>query len=148
MRRARRRLTSIGNRIGVWLYRRSDGRLGSFGKDVHVLLITTPGRRTKVPRSTCVRYLSVPEGFLVWGTASGAPRDPDWFRNLRAAGAATVQVGAQLHRVKARELTGDERDTVWRTVVLEQVPAVQRYARRAGRMIPVAVLTPQDARPM
>ena len=57
-------------------------------------MITTPGRRTGVLHSTCVRYLDTPEGFLVWGTASGAPSDPDWFRNLRKAKVADVQVGA------------------------------------------------------
>jgi hypothetical protein len=44
-----RHLARIGNRIGVWLYRRLDGRLSSGRKDVHVLLITVPGRRTGVP---------------------------------------------------------------------------------------------------
>lgn len=52
---------------------------------MQVLLITVPGRRTGVPRSTCVRFLTTPEGPVVWGTGSGSPRDPDWFRNLRAA---------------------------------------------------------------
>ena len=80
-----RRLTRTGNRIAVWLYRRLDGRLSSGRKDVHVLLITTPGRRTGVPRSTCVRFLETADGPVVWGTGSGSPRDPDWFKNLRAA---------------------------------------------------------------
>ena len=92
--RLRRRFTRIGNRIGVWMYRASDGRLGSGGKDVTVLLITTPGRRTGIPRATCVRYLDSAEGFVVWGTGSGSPGDPDWFRNLRKANVAHVQVGA------------------------------------------------------
>jgi deazaflavin-dependent oxidoreductase (nitroreductase family) len=48
-------------------------------------MITTPGRRTGTPRSTCVRYLERPEGLVVWGTGSGSPQDPDWFRNLRVA---------------------------------------------------------------
>ena len=85
------RLVRIGNRIGVWMYRASDGWLSS-GKKAKVLMITTPGRRTGVLHSTCVRYLDTPEGFLVWGTASGAPSDPDWFRNMRKVKVADVQV--------------------------------------------------------
>ena len=134
------RLVRIGNRIGVWMYRVSDGRLASSNKRVTVLMITTPGRRTGVMHSTCVRYLDTEEGFLVWGTASGAPRDPDWFRNLRKAEFADVQVGAKTLRVRRRELLAEERDKTWHDVVLAQAPEVGKYAKRAGRTIPVALL--------
>jgi deazaflavin-dependent oxidoreductase (nitroreductase family) len=141
-----RRWTRIGNRIGVWMYGTFNGRLSSGGKDVHVLLVTTPGRRTGIPRSTCVRYLNCPEGFVVWGTASGSPRDPDWFRNLRQARVAKVQVRARRFQARPRELVGAERDNVWHNIVLAQIPAVARYARRAGRTIPVAILQPVEDR--
>jgi deazaflavin-dependent oxidoreductase (nitroreductase family) len=141
------RLTRIGNRIGVWMYRVLNGRLASGSKDAHVLMITTPGRRTGVPRSTCVRYLNTAEGLVVWGTASGSPRDPDWFRNLRKATVADVQVRAEHLRVRPRELVGAERDAMWNDIVLAQAPEVAKYARRAGRTIPVAVLRPVDGRP-
>jgi hypothetical protein len=62
------RFVRIGNRIGVWMYRASDGRLAS-NKRSKVLMITTPGRRTGVLHSTCVRYLDTPEA-----SSSGAPR--------------------------------------------------------------------------
>jgi deazaflavin-dependent oxidoreductase (nitroreductase family) len=121
------------------MYRVSDGRLMNTNK---VLMITTPGRRTGVLRSTCVRYLETPDGFVVWGTASGAPSDPDWFRNLRKARSADVQIGAETFRASPRELLGDERDAAWNNVVLAQAPEVGKYAQRAGRTIPVAVLQP------
>ena len=135
-----RRLTRIGNRIGVWMYRTLDGRLASGSKDVHVLLLTTPGRRSGLPRSTCVRYLETDGGLLVWGTGSGSPQDPDWFANLRAAPTADVQIGAEHLPVRPRELLGAERDAVWRDTVLAQAPEVAKYERRARRTIPVAVL--------
>lgn len=130
------------NRLGVWMYRTLDGRLSSGRRDVHVLMITAPGRRTGRPRSTCVRYLPWDEGLLVWGTGSGSPTDPDWFLNLRSADVVTVQVLAEEFRARRRELVGDERDRVWRDVVLAEAPEVARYERRAGRTIPVALLTP------
>ena len=68
----KRSLTRAGNRLGVWMYRTLDGRLSSGSKDVHVLLITTPGRRTGIMRSTCVRYLESVGGFVVWGTGRAA----------------------------------------------------------------------------
>ena len=137
-----RRWTRVGNRIGVAMYRTLGGRFSSGKKGVHVLMVTTPGRRTGLPRSTCVRYLDTPDGFLVWGSGSGSPEDPDWFRNLRAVPEAGVQVRDRQLRVRVRELVGAERDAVWTDVVLARAPEVERYARRAGRVIPVAVLTP------
>lgn len=137
----KRELTRVGNRIGVWMYRKLDGRLAST-KNAHVLLLTTPGRRTGLPRSTCVRYLATTDGFLVWGTASGAPHDPDWFRNLRSTATAEVQIDARHLQVLARELTGKERDAAWTDVILAAAPTIARYATKANRTIPVALLTP------
>ena len=59
----KRRLQRVGNQIGVWMYRVSDGRLGSGSKDVKVLIITTRGRNSGVLHSTCVRYLDRPTVF-------------------------------------------------------------------------------------
>ena len=142
----KRRLVRIGNRIGVWMYRASDGRLLST-KNAKVLMITTPGRRTGVLHSTCVRYLDTPEGLLVWGTASGAPSDPDWFRNLRKAKVADVRVGAKtLQRPPpGAACRGPRLRVAGRRV--GSGPEVAKYAKRAGRTIPVAILEPIDGMP-
>lgn len=140
MPRAKRLMTRVGNRIAVWMYRTLDGRLSSGSKKVHVLMITTPGRRTGMARSTCVRYLDVDDGFLVWGTGSGSPRDPDWFRNLREVEVADLQIGSRRLQARPKEVAGEQRDAMWNDVVLVQAPEVAKYARRAGRTIPVAVL--------
>ena len=134
--------TRTGNRIGVWMYRHLNGRLSSGSKKVHVLMITTPGRRTGIPRSTCVRYLETPDGLVVWGTGSGSPRDPDWFENLRQVTVAQVQVRERQFEATVRELLGVERDAMWRDTILAEAPGVIRYAHKAGRTIPVAVLEP------
>ena len=129
--------------MGVWSYRLLKGRWMGGTKDAPVVMLTTPGRRTGEPRSTCVRALRRPDGYLVWGTASGAPRDPDWFQNLRAVGETDLQVLAERRRATARELRGTERDEVWNDVILAALPGVAKYARKAGRTIPVALLSPR-----
>ena len=139
-----RRFLRLGNRIGVWMYRTLDGRLSSGSKHVHVLMITTPGRRSGVPRSTCVRFLERPEGYVVWGTGSGSRQDPDWFKNLRRATTADVQIRDRHLTARARELVGEERDAMWRDTILTEAPEVSRYAEEAGRTIPVAVLEPVE----
>jgi deazaflavin-dependent oxidoreductase (nitroreductase family) len=134
----RRSLTAMGNRLGVWFYHRTSGR--AVGGPAKVLVLTVPGRRTGRAHSTCMAYLDVEAGRLVWGTASGAPRDPDWFRNLRAASSAEIHVGAERLPVVPRELRGAEREAAW-TTILARRPGLARYARKAGRTIPVALLT-------
>lgn len=137
-----RRWVRTGNRFGVWLYRTFGGRVSGGTTDAPVLLLTTPGRRTGVPRSTCVRCIERPEGYVVWGTGSGSREDPDWFRNLRAAQVAEVQVGERRWQARPRELLGAEREAAWTDVILARLPRVEKYARKAGRTIPVAVLEP------
>jgi deazaflavin-dependent oxidoreductase (nitroreductase family) len=141
----RHRFTRTGNRIGVWLHRVGRGRLDSGGK-ARVLMVTSPGRRTGVPRSTMVRFLDHDGGYLVWGSGSGSPTDPDWFRNLRRTQRARIEIGTRGLDVRPQELTGAERDRVWRDVVLAQVPGVAKYERKARRTIPVALLRPVSDR--
>jgi deazaflavin-dependent oxidoreductase (nitroreductase family) len=138
----KRRLVRMSNQIAVWMYRAFDGRLASYNKGAAVLLITVPGRRTGVLHSTCVRYLDTPEGLLVWGTASGASRDPDWFRNLRKAKTADVQIKAKTLQVRPHEVIGMQRDKAWNDIILARAPEVAKHAERAGRTIPVALLEP------
>jgi deazaflavin-dependent oxidoreductase (nitroreductase family) len=110
-------------------------------------MITTPGRRTGTPRSTCVRYLERPDGLVVWGTGAGSRRDPDWFENLRGVSVAQVQVRARRFDAGVRELVGVERDATWNEVILVQAPEVKKYANKAGRTIPVALLIPVEIAP-
>ena len=89
-----------------------------------------------------VRYLAHDGGYLVWGTGSGSRTDPDWFRNLRRADVATIEIGKRSETVTPTELRGEERDRVWREVILAKAPGVAKYEAKAGRIIPVAVLHP------
>ena len=140
------RLTRRGNAIGLFLHRSLGGRLDAFG-DQKVLMLSAPGRRTGLPRSVMVRYLAYEGGLLVWGTGSGSPTEPDWFRNLRRASRARVEIGTPSIEVVPQVLAGTERDRIWREVVLAAVPGVAKYEAKAGRTIPVAVLRPVDVGP-
>jgi deazaflavin-dependent oxidoreductase (nitroreductase family) len=139
-------MTRNGNAIGLFLHRALKGRLDAFG-DQKVLMLCAPGRRTGLPRSVMVRFLEYEGGFLVWGTGSGSPTEPDWFRNLRRASRARVEIGTTPVEVVPQVLAGTERDRVWREVVLAAVPGVAKYEAKAGRIIPVAVLRPVDVSP-
>jgi deazaflavin-dependent oxidoreductase (nitroreductase family) len=130
----------LGNAIGLWIHRTFKGRLDGGGKVGGVLMVTSPGRRTGLPRSAMVRYLDDEDTYLVWGTGSGSRTEPDWFRNLRRAKEATIEIGTRACRVRPEVLTGAERDRVWRDIVLARIPGVAKYETKAQRTIPVARL--------
>jgi deazaflavin-dependent oxidoreductase (nitroreductase family) len=142
--RVLRAVVRAGNRAAVSLYRRSGGRIGGRAAKAPVLLLTTPGRRTGIPRTTAVDYFEHGDGLVVVGSAGGMPRDPDWFRNLRAAGETTVQIRRRTFHAKVRELTGAEREAAWRAVVA-QSPRFAGYEKRTQRTIPLVLLTPEPS---
>lgn len=141
---APRSLTRWSNRFGVWLYRRSRGRLGGPGKGAVIALVTVPGRRTGVPRTVAVGLHRYGAELLAVGTGNGSAHEPDWFRNLRASARADVQIGSDHLGVEVRVTDDEERDRLWRDVVLAQAPWRAKYQRKSGRVIPVAVLSPVD----
>ena len=131
------------SKLAVGLYKASGGKVGGKGSGgVPVLLLTVDGRRTGQPHTTAVGYFDHEGGYLVVGSAGGLPHDPQWFRNLRAASAAQVQVGRRTEQVTIRELTGPERDAAWTDVVLVRCPPFGKYEQKTSRTMPLALLTP------
>lgn len=136
-------LMRVGTRVAIAVYRRSGGRIGGKARGgVPVLLLTVPGRKTGIPRTTPVGYFEHEGGYVLTGTAGGAREDPQWFRNLRRSPEAEVEIGARRIRVRVRELLGPERDTVWRDVVLARAPSFGAYQDKTPRTIPLALLVP------
>jgi deazaflavin-dependent oxidoreductase (nitroreductase family) len=142
---ATRRLARAATATAVHLYRWSNGRIGGTAAGrTPVLLLTVAGRTTGRPRTTPVSYFEHDGAYLVVGSGGGSPAEPQWMRNLRAATTASVQVKAQQHDVGVHIAEGDERDRLWRDVVVARAPAFAAYETRSHRTIPVAVLTPVD----
>ena len=132
-------------RLHTWVYRRSGGRvLGRLGGQP-VLLLQTTGRRSGLSRTTPVQYLAHGESLVVVAADHGARRPPAWYLNLCATESGRVRVGAQTFAVAARETSGDERTERW-----DQLIAANRYLpkvqTRAGRQLPVLILTPTSQR--
>jgi deazaflavin-dependent oxidoreductase (nitroreductase family) len=139
-----RTMMRTAGKVAVTLYRRSGGKIG--GKALGgapVMLLTVAGRRTGTPHTTAVSHFDYLGGHVVVGSAGGTPEDPQWFRNLRKATRASIEIGGGGSQpVEVRVLTGVERDTVWQDVVLARVPEFAKYETKSGRPMPLALLTP------
>ncbi len=131
------------NAAAVWLYRRSGGRIGGTAKGVDVLLLTVAGRKTGRPFTVPVSYLRHGAHYVICGSAGGMKHDPQWIRNLQAAGRAEIEIGRDRVAVDGRVTSGAERDELWNKVVLDQAPIFAKYEQKSGRVIPVATLAPR-----
>ena len=69
----------------------------AFGR-YHILLLTTTGRRSGLPRVTALTFMPMDGSFVV-GAGLGARSD--WYQNLLAKPAATLQIGRRSFRVRA-----------------------------------------------
>ena len=67
------------------------------------------------------------------GSGSGARQDPQWFRNLRAAAHAQMQIGATHMDAEVRVAENTERDMLWHQVIMAQDPRRRRYEQKASR---------------
>jgi F420H(2)-dependent quinone reductase len=78
---AARKAVQAATKANVWLYRRTNGRVGGWGMDGRpLLLLTVPGRRSGALRTVPVVYFDQGGGYLVVGTGmGGSKRTPEWF---------------------------------------------------------------------
>jgi deazaflavin-dependent oxidoreductase (nitroreductase family) len=106
-----------------------------------MLLLHTKGRKTGQPRINPLVYLADGDRFVIIASKGGAPRDPQWYRNLVANPDVEIEVGTRTIPVKAVVVTGAERDELYsRQAAI--MPAFAEYQQRAGRVIPVIALEP------
>ena len=106
-----------------------------------VLLLTTTGRRTGLPRTAPLQCLRVGEVLVVVASNRGARTPPAWYRNLTAEPEVTAELGRERLRLRAREVVGAERERLW-----EQLAGANRWLpgvqARARRRLPVIALEP------
>lgn len=117
------------------------GRVVALGL-VPSLLLTTTGRRSGQPRCNPLLYVRDGTDLVVVDTNWGQPDQPAWSRNLMADPEATVAVRGRRMRVRARLVSGAERERLWRLLATEW-PAYETYAARApARQVHVFRLEP------
>jgi deazaflavin-dependent oxidoreductase (nitroreductase family) len=131
-------------KLHISVYRATRGRIGGNLIGMPVLLLTTTGRRSGVPRTSPLPFLRDDERYVIVGSNSGGPRDPAWWLNLRADPRCRVQVMGEELSLRAHLAQGEERARLW--------PALQKfnradvtYERKTEREIPVVVLTPETS---
>jgi deazaflavin-dependent oxidoreductase (nitroreductase family) len=132
-------LARLQGRLHVRLYRRFGGRRWTRWLGRPVFCLTVAGRVSGEPRPVMLMLVRRGDDLVVCGSNGGNPNTPNWYRNLMAAGEASVTVGPDSWLVTAREVDGEEREACWR-LLCEGYPDFATYQAVATRRLPVAVL--------
>lgn len=106
------------------------------------IILTTRGARTGAIRKTPLMRVEHDGRYAVVASVGGAPKHPMWYHNIVADPDVTLQDGANVRELRAREVTGDEKAAWWARAT-EVWPAYDEYQARTSREIPVFVLEPR-----
>ena len=106
-----------------------------------VVLLTMQGARTGAVRKVPLMRVEHEGTFAAVASKGGAPEHPQWYRNMLAHPDIELQAGTETFPVRARELSGEERDQWWERCVAAYPPYAQ-YQTKTDRLIPVFVLEP------
>ena len=120
----------------------NEGRVGGPFEGAPMILVHHVGRKSGKEYVSPLVYLPGDDAMYVFGSKGGAPTHPDWYRNLTAAGQATVEAGTSTFPVTVTEVTGNERDRIYAEQV-KHMPNFGDYEKQAEgiRTIPVLRLT-------
>lgn len=129
-------------KLNVPIYRATRGRLGGKVGSSPVMLLTTTGKRSGVPRTVPVLYMRDGERLVVIGSNAGNERAPAWSLNLQADPIAEVELAGRRSPVRARVAEGSEREALWQAFN-EQYAGFDDYGARTSRDIRVFVLEPR-----
>jgi len=126
-------------------FRKNRGKVGGNFEGAPLLLINHTGARTRKIRINPVMYLKDGNRYLVFASKGGADTHPDWYHNLKAHPDVKIEVGTETIDVHAEEITGTERDRLYKKQA-SLYPQFAQYQQKTKRIIPIIAFTPKTKR--
>src|SRR5665213_2268295 len=131
--------TNAWNTSIIEEFRANEGKVGGPFEGAPVLLLHTKGAKSGLDRVNPMMYLQEGERIFVFASKSGADTDPDWFRNLVANPAVTVEIGSATLSGTATPLALEERNRVY-AIQAGRYHGFAEYEAKTSRVIPVVEL--------
>jgi deazaflavin-dependent oxidoreductase (nitroreductase family) len=125
-------------RAHIWVYQRTNGRLGAKLLWFPAALITTTGRKTGRQRTTPTLYLSDGERVVLPASFGGRDASPGWYRNLKENPKVHIQIRGEHFDLVARDATDGERNRYWPRLI-KIYPPYRGYRNATDRVIPLVV---------
>ncbi len=116
-------------------YRATSGKLTGPRAGMNPLLLTTTGAKSFAERTVVLGWRPYGDALAVIASNNAAPTSPLWFANLTANPVATVEVGGEKFKVKARVAEGQER-----AELAKLIDYYERQQALTSREIPILVL--------
>jgi deazaflavin-dependent oxidoreductase (nitroreductase family) len=120
-------------------FRANEGKVGGPFEGATMLLLHHVGARSGTERVTPLVYFPDGDRMVIVASAAGAPKNPDWYHNIKATPRVEVEVGTDTVAVEAQELAGVERDEKWAEITAA-APGFAEYQTKTSRVIPVIAL--------
>lgn len=129
----------------VELYESSGGTKGTtlMNTGRPVIVLTTRGVKSGKIRKTPLMRVEHDGRYAAVASLGGAPKHPVWYHNVKGDPHVELQDGPVKQDMKAREITGAEKDEWWERAVAAYPPYAE-YQLKTDRVIPVFLLEPFD----
>jgi deazaflavin-dependent oxidoreductase (nitroreductase family) len=101
----------------------------------HVMLLTTTGAKSGKESTVVLGFGKDGDRYVIIAAANGAPNHPAWYHNLQARPIATVEIGPDKFKARARTARPEERDKL-----KPAVPYIEQQQTLTKREIPIVVL--------
>ena len=123
-------------------YLATDGADGFEWEGAEVIILTTTGRKTGKLRRTPLIRVHDGERYAVVASLGGSPKHPVWYLNLVANPDVTLQDRGEVHELRARTASAEEKAELW-PVAVAAWPDYENYQAGTDRDIPVVILEPR-----
>ncbi len=123
-------------------FRANGGKVGGMFAGSTIVLLTTTGAKSGQKRLNPLAAQVDDDGTVyVFASAAGAPKDPDWYRNLVAHPQVEVEIGTDRYTATATTLSGAARDAIYERQKATS-PQFSEYEEKTKgiRTIPVVAL--------
>jgi deazaflavin-dependent oxidoreductase (nitroreductase family) len=127
------------NKTIIAEFRANDGRVGGDFEGAPMVLLHTKGAKSGEERVNPMMYLDLDGHIFVFASYAGADTNPDWYHNLVADSAVTVELGSETFDAEAVILEESERQRVY-AIQAERNPGFAEYQAKTTRLIPVVEL--------
>ena len=131
-------------RTNVWVLKASKGRIGHSFLGRPVLLLTTIGRKSGLPRTQPLFYVEDGARLMLVASNGGHSEDPVWLLNAQANPAITVSRKGVSQPMRCRIADPAEKARLWPHLT-GVFPYWQEVSDRSHGDFPVVILEPVEA---
>ena len=120
-------------------FRTNGGKAGGIFEGKPLVLVHHTGAKSGIERIAPLVALEDDGSTYIFASKGGADTHPDWYHNIVANPAVTVEIGTETYPATARILSGPERDEIYAKQVAVE-PQFGEYQAKTERVIPVVEL--------